>query len=195
MEEPEPQPPTLDPLERFQRFAPFERLFERRIVFLRGALEDTVADELIAQLLSLDHDDDADVQLYIDSPGGTAYGMFAIHDVVQSMRSIVHPRCVGLAASAGGFLLATGTGVRSATGNARIMLHQPIGGVRGTAVDITIQARESKLLRERMEEILAARTGQPVARIRADLDRDYWMSAEEARKYGAIDEVVAHRHQ
>ena len=173
--------------------SPFERLFERRILFLRGELTPDTASETVAGLLTLDDDSNDDVHLYIDSPGGVMTGMFAVHDVIATMRATVHTRCVGLAASAGGFLLATGTGTRSATRNARIMLHQPLGGVRGTAADITIQARESHLARKRMEELLAGATGQPVERIHADLDRDHWMSAEEARAYGVVDEVVPGR--
>jgi ATP-dependent Clp protease, protease subunit len=181
---------AADPL-RWEAHSPFARLYERRIVFLRGPLEDTRADELIAQLLGLDHDADDEVTLYIDSPGGSSYGMLAMHDVIQSMRSPVATRCMGLAASAGAFLLATGTGTRAATPNSRIMLHQPSGGVQGTAIDITIQAEQIAHLRRRVDEILAERTGQPVERISADTNRDFWMSAEEARDYGIIDEVVA----
>jgi ATP-dependent Clp protease, protease subunit len=184
-----PPTPELDPL-RWAAHSPFTRLYDRRIVFLRGALEETTADELIAQLLGLDHDSEEEVTLYIDSPGGSSYGMLAIHDVIQSMRAPVATRCVGLAASAGAFLLATGTGTRSATPNSRIMLHQPSGGVQGTAADITIQAEQIAFLRRRVEEILAERTGQPVERITTDTNRDYWLSAQEAREYGVIDEVA-----
>jgi ATP-dependent Clp protease, protease subunit len=186
----EPTTPALDPL-RWAGRSPFTRLFEQRIVFLRGPIEDAVADEVVAQLLALDADGEEGVTLLIDSPGGSSYGMFAIHDVMLTMRAPVATRCVGLAASAGAFLLATGTGVRAATPNSRIMLHQPAGGVRGTAADITIQAEQIAYLRRRVDEILAVRTGQPVERISADTARDFWLSAEEARAYGVIDEVVA----
>lgn len=191
MTEERPEQDPTDLAEALRSASPFQRLYERRIVFLRGVLEDTKADDLIAELLGLDHDSDEEVTLYIDSPGGSSYGMLAIHDVIQTMRARVATRCVGLAASAGAFLLATGTGTRSATPNSRIMLHQPSGGVQGTAADITIQAEQMSFLRQRVDQILAARTGQPVERITADTNRDLWLSAEEAREYGVIDEVVS----
>lgn len=176
------------------RLTPFARLFERRIVFLRGALEETTADELAAQLLALEMESDEPITLYIDSPGGNTFGMFALYDTIQLLRAPVHTTCIGMAASAGAFLLATGTGTRSATPNARIMIHQPHGGGgKGTASDIQILAREFAHLRTRMEEILAERSGQPVERIHQDTNRDFWLSAAEARAYGLIDEVVSRR--
>jgi ATP-dependent Clp protease, protease subunit len=192
MEEPEPGADHTHGVD-LTRLATFNRLYERRIVFLRGPLEGDRADEVAAQLLGLDADDEAPVWLYIDTPGGDTFGMFAIHDTMQLMRSPVHTTCVGLAASAGAFLLATGTGRRSATPNARIMLHQPLGGGRGSAVDIAILAEQFSELRGRMERILAERTGQPLERIHRDTDRDFWLSAAEARDYGLIDEVVERR--
>ena len=198
MSSPEPPaPPPDSPAEAppaaldLARLTTFNRLYDRRILFLRGPLEGDKADELVAQLLGLEASSDEPVQLYIDSPGGDTFGMFAIHDTVQLMRAPVHTTCVGLAASAAAFLLATGTGHRSATPNARIMLHQPLGGGRGSAVDIEILAQQFTELRTRMERILAERTRQPVERIHADLDRDFWLSADEAREYGVIDEVVS----
>jgi ATP-dependent Clp protease, protease subunit len=194
--EPPPQPDQPEaphPAVDLAKLTTFNRLYERRIVFLRGPLEGEKADDVAAQLLGLDADSDEPVHLYIDSPGGDTFGMFAIHDTMQLMRSPVHTTCVGLAASAGAFLLATGTGTRSATPNARIMLHQPLGGGRGSAVDIEILAQQFTELRSRMERILAERTGQPVERIHRDLDRDFWLSAEEARDYGVVDEVVTRR--
>jgi ATP-dependent Clp protease, protease subunit len=167
----------------------FQRLYKNRILYLRGPIEDTVADTLVAQMMSLDAESDDEVTLYINSPGGIVSGMFAIYDVMNLMNAKVNTTCVGLAASAGAFLLATGTGVRSATPNARIMFHQPLGGARGQTVDIQIQAQQIAYLRERQYEILAERTGQPVERVRQDADRDFWLSAEEAVAYGAIDEV------
>ncbi|CAN5385888.1 ATP-dependent Clp endopeptidase proteolytic subunit ClpP [soil metagenome] len=169
---------------------PFARLLERRIVFLRGPIEDTKADQLAAQLLVLDAESDDPVTMYIDSPGGSAAGMFALYDTMQLLRSPVHTTCVGIAASAGAFLLATGSGTRSATPNARVMLHQPLGGAEGTAADIQIQAREFAFLRERMEQILSERTGKSVERIHLDTQRDFWLSAHEALRYGLIDEVA-----
>ncbi|MFA9428739.1 ClpP family protease [Egicoccus sp. AB-alg2] len=187
-----PRPPAVtDPIGAMARLSPYERLFEQRVVFLRGALEETTADDLVAQLLALDHDSDQPITLLIDSPGGNTFGMFALHDVMASLRSPVHTRCVGLAASAGAFLLATGTGIRSATANASIMFHQPWGGTgRRTAIDIAKQAAQFADTRRRMQAILAERTGQDYERIRRDLDRDHWLTADEALAYGAIDEVI-----
>jgi ATP-dependent Clp protease, protease subunit len=188
MSEPTPLPlPDRDLL----RMSPLVRLLERRMVFLRGPLQETTASDMVAQLLLLDAESADDVTMYIDCPGGSATDMFAIHDVVQLMRARVHTRCVGLAASAGAILLATGSGTRSATPNARIMIHQPSGGAQGTAEDIQIQAAQSAYLRRRVEEVLAKRTGQPIERIAQDTTRDFWLSAAEARDYGLIDEVAS----
>ncbi|HSK91653.1 MAG TPA: ATP-dependent Clp protease proteolytic subunit [Euzebyales bacterium] len=167
----------------------FRRLYDHRILYLRGPIEDTVADTLVAQLMSLDAESEKDVTLYINSPGGLVSGMFAVYDVMQLMRSKVNTMCVGIAASAAAFLLATGTGLRAATPNARIMFHQPLGGARGQAVDIQIQAKQIVFLRERLYEILAERMHKDIEQIRRDADRDFWLSAEEAVAYGAIDEV------
>lgn len=167
----------------------FRRLYDNRTVYLRGAIQGTVADDLAAQLMALDAESAEDVTLYINSPGGDAAGMFAVYDVIQLMRAKVNTTCVGLAASAGAFLLATGTGVRAATPNARIMIHQPSGGAQGQASDIQIQARQIAYLRERQNQILAERTGKPVDQIARDVDRDFWMSADEAVEYGLVDEV------
>lgn len=186
----EPTPPAETPGLDLTRLSTFSRLYDRRIVFLRGPLEGDKADELVAQLLGLDAESDEPVQLYIDSPGGDTFGMFAIHDTIQLMAAPVHTTCVGLAASAGAFLLATGTGIRAATPNARIMLHQPLGRGGGSAVDIKILAEQFTELRARMERILAERTGQPLEQIHRDTDRDFWLSAEQARDYGVVDEVV-----
>jgi ATP-dependent Clp protease, protease subunit len=183
-----PAPPSLDTL---ARLSPYERLFEQRTIFLRGALEETSADDLIAQLLALDHDSDDPITMLIDSPGGYTYGMFALHDVIQSLRSKVDTRCVGLAASAGSFLLATGTGTRSATANATIMFHQPWGGTgRRHAIDVVRQAEQFANTRRRAQAILAERTGQTYEQLGRDMDRDHWLTADEALAYGAIDEVI-----
>lgn len=181
-------------LEELARLSPFARLLERRIVFLRGALEETTADDLAAQLLCLEMDSNEPVTLYIDSPGGSTSGMFALYDTIQLMGAPVHTTCIGMAASAGAFLLATGTGTRSATPNARIMLHQPIGGVHGSATDIQIQASQIAYLRRRVEEILAERTGHTMEKVHEDTQRDFWLSAVEARDYGLIDEVAEDAH-
>jgi ATP-dependent Clp protease, protease subunit len=168
----------------------YDKLFEQRILFLKGPLEDTNGDQLVAQLLALDSDSNEDITLYVNSPGGIITGMFALYDSIQLLQSKVNTRCVGLAASAAAFLLCTGTGTRSATENARIMIHQPLGGARGTAKDIEIQAKNIVWMRERINEIMAGRTGKPVEQIAQDTDRDYWMTAAEAAEYGLIDEVV-----
>ena len=186
----ETSPDTLDPLRDALQRDPFARLFERRVLFLRGPIEDTRADELVAQLLALDAESAEPITLYIDSPGGLATGMFAVYDVVRLLRAPVHATCVGIAASAAAFLLATATGTRSATPNARIMIHQPSGGAQGTAADIQIQAAQIGLLRARAEQILAERSGQPLERVAADMQRDFWLSADEAVGYGLLDEVA-----
>lgn len=168
----------------------FDKLFERRILFLRGPLEDENADTIVAQMLALDEESDDDITLYINSPGGIITGMFAIHDTMNLLRSKVNTRCVGLAASAGAFLLTVGTGTRSATENARIMIHQPLGGAQGTAKDIQIQAENILWMRHRINEIIAEKTGKDVEQVAKDTDRDNWMTTSEAIEYGLIDEQV-----
>lgn len=168
----------------------FDKLFERRILFLKGPLQDDNADALVAQMLALDEESDDEITLYVNSPGGIITGMFALYDTMSLLRSKVNTRCVGLAASAGAFLLATGTGTRSATANARIMIHQPLGGAQGTAKDIEIQAKNILWMRQRINEILAEKTGKDVATIQHDTDRDNWMTTEEAITYGLVDEQV-----
>jgi ATP-dependent Clp protease, protease subunit len=168
----------------------YDKLFEQRILFLKGPLEDTNGDQLVAQLLALDSDSNEDITLYVNSPGGIITGMFALYDSIQLLQSNVNTRCIGLAASAAAFLLCTGTGTRSATENARIMIHQPLGGARGTAKDIEIQAKNIVWMRERINEIMAEKTGKSVEQVAKDTDRDYWMTAAEAVEYGLIDEVV-----
>ena len=168
----------------------FRKLFDQRILFLKGPLEDDMCDRLVAQLLALDADSDKDITLYVNSPGGIITGMFAIYDTIHLLKSTVHTRCVGLAASAGAFLLSTPSGTRQATANSRIMIHQPAGGARGTAKDIEIQAKNILWMRQRINEILSEVTGKPIEQIQEDTDRDYWMTAEEALEYGLIDEVV-----
>jgi ATP-dependent Clp protease protease subunit len=172
----------------------YDKLFESRILFLKGPLEDDVADNIVAQLLALDAESDDDITLYINSPGGIITGMFALYDSIRLLRSKVNTRCIGLAASAGAFLLCTGTGERAATENARIMIHQPLGGARGTARDIEIQAKNIVWIRERINEIMAERTGKSLDQIRLDTDRDNWMTAAEAKEYGLIDTVIEAGH-
>lgn len=167
----------------------WKRLYDNRVLYLRGPLEGTGPDDLVAQLMSLDADSDKDITLYINSPGGVVTGLFAIYDVIQLMTSKVHTVCVGMAASAAAVILATGTGTRAATPNARIMIHQPHGGAQGKAADIQIQAQQIVFLRNRLDQILSERTGKPVEQIARDTDRDFWLSAADAVEYGLIDEV------
>jgi len=168
----------------------FSKLFEERILFLKGPLEDTTADALVAEMLALDADGEGDITLYVNSPGGIISGLFAIFDTMQMLRAKVNTRCIGMAASAAAVILAAGTGTRTATENARIMIHQPLGGARGTARDIEIQAKNIVYLRERLNEILAERTGKTVEQVSEDTDRDFWMTAQEALDYGLIDEIA-----
>ena len=172
----------------------FSRLLMDRIVFLGSPISDDVANIIIAQLLFLDADNpEKDIYLYINSPGGSVYSGLAIYDTIQFLRAPVNTYCMGIAASMGSFLLSAGTkGKRYALPNSRIMMHQPsMGGVQGTAADLEIQAREILYLRERLNEIYAKHTGQSVQRIMEDLDRDRFMTPDEAKEYGLIDHVIA----
>lgn len=182
--------PDLTPTGYLTAPTAFDRLLERRVVFLRGELSDDRANEVVAQLLWLEGEGTDPVTMLIDSPGGATLGMLAIHDAMAAMAAPVATHCLGTAASAGAFLLATGTGTRSAGPNARIMLRQPLGGAQGTAADVAIAAEEISSLRRRVDRILAEATGQPEDRIHADTDREFWMSAAEARDYGVIDEIA-----
>ena len=170
----------------------FSRLLMDRIVFLGSSIDDNVANIIVAQLLFLDADDpDRDVYLYINSPGGSVYAGLAIYDTMNHLRAPVSTFCVGMAASMGALLLAAGDkGKRNALPNARIMLHQPSSGYQGTAADIEIAAKEILGTRERLNRILAETTGQKLRKINADVDRDRWMSAEEAVTYGLVDQVL-----
>ena len=173
----------------------YSRLLKERIVMLGSPIDDTVANLITAQLLHLDAEDDTkEIQLYINSPGGDMNAMFGIYDAMQYVRAPVATICSGLAASAASVILAGGApGMRSALPNARILIHQPHGGAQGQSVDIEIQAREMVFLRQRMYEILASHTGQPIERIERDTDRDYILSAEDAVTYGLIDSVMTTR--
>ena len=173
----------------------FSRLLMDRIIFLGSPIDDNVANIIIAQLLFLESDDpEKDIYLYINSPGGSVYAGLAIYDTMQYLKSPVNTMCMGMAASMGSLLLATGSpGKRSALPNSRIMIHQPSGGSQGTAADIEIQAKEILYARERLNQILAKHTGQPVERVADDVDRDRFMSPLEAQEYGIIDHVVTHR--
>ena len=168
----------------------WRKLYEHRTLWLRGPIQDQVADILCAQLMSLDAESDRPVTLFVNSPGGDMNGMFAVFDVIQLMRASVDTVCVGLAASAGAFLLATGTGTRSATPNARIMIHQPwTGQMEGRAADLQIQAKQVGWMRDRMNAVLAERTGRDLDEVSRDTDRDRWFSAADAVAYGLIDRV------
>ena len=171
----------------------FSRLLMDRIVFLGSPINDDVANIIIAQLLFLDADNpDRDIYLYINSPGGVVSSGMAIYDTMQFLRAPVNTICMGMAASMGSFLLAAGTkGKRSALPHARIMIHQPSGGAQGTASDIEIQAREILYLRSTINSLYSLHTGQPVETIERDMDRDRFMSADEAKAYGLIDSVIA----
>ena len=174
----------------------FSRLLMDRIIFLGTPVNDDAANIIIAQLLFLEADNpERDIHLYINSPGGSVSAGMAIYDTMQWLKSPVNTICMGLAASMGAFLLAAGRkGRRSALPHSRIMIHQPSqGGGGGTAADIEIQAKEILYLRAKMNELMARHTGQPVERIERDTDRDRFMSAEEAKEYGMIDNVIAHR--
>ncbi|HEY8469829.1 MAG TPA: ATP-dependent Clp endopeptidase proteolytic subunit ClpP [Longimicrobiales bacterium] len=175
----------------------FSRLLMDRIIFLGAPVDDNVANIVIAQLLFLQADNpEKDIYLYINSPGGSVYAGLAIYDTMQYLTAPVATMCMGMAASMGALLLAAGTkGKRSALPNSRIMIHQPSGGSQGTAADIEIQAREILYARERLNQILALHTGQPVEKIAEDVDRDRFMSPQEAVEYGLIDHVVQHKGQ
>jgi len=170
----------------------YSRLLRDRIIFLGSGIDDAVADALVAQLLFLEAEDpEKDIQVYINSPGGSVTAGLAIYDTMQQVSPDVVTICYGLAASMGAFLLAGGCkGKRLALPNARIMIHQPLGGAQGQAVDIEIQAREILFLKETLNGLLADHTGQPLERIAEDTDRDYFLSPPEAVEYGLIDRVV-----
>ena len=170
----------------------YSRLLRERIIFLGTGIDDQVADSLVAQLLFLEAEDpEKDIQIYINSPGGSVTAGLAIYDTMQQVAPDVVTICYGLAASMGAFLLSGGTrGKRLALPNARIMIHQPLGGAQGQAVDIEIQAREILFLKDTLNGLMAEHTGQPLERIAEDTDRDYFLSPPEAVEYGLIDRVV-----
>ncbi len=170
----------------------YSRLLRERIVFLGTAIDDTVADSVVAQLLFLDAEDaEKDIQLYVNSPGGSVYAGMAIYDTMQQIRPDVVTICYGIAASMGAFLLSGGTkGKRMALPSSRIMIHQPLGGAQGQAVDIEIQAREILYIKDKLNTLIADHTGQPFDKVAEDTERDFYMSAEEAQAYGLIDQVI-----
>jgi ATP-dependent Clp protease protease subunit len=170
----------------------YSRLLKERIIFLGTSVDDTVANLVIAQLLFLQSEDpNQDITLYINSPGGSVSGGLAIFDTMEHIKPDVTTICVGMAASMGAFLLAMGAkGKRFALPNSRVMIHQPSGGFEGTAADIEITAKEIIKIREKLNNLLADRSGQTVEKIALDSDRDYWMSADEAADYGLVDQVI-----
>ncbi len=173
----------------------FSRLLKDRIIFLGTPIDDTVANLLVAQLLHLESEDpDKDISIYINSPGGEITGLFAIYDTMQFIKCDINTICVGQAASAAAVLLSAGTpGKRFALPHARVLIHQPNGGASGQASDIQIQAAEIMRMRSLLDEILAHHTGQTITKISSDTDRDFIMSAPEAKIYGIIDEVLTNR--
>ncbi len=173
----------------------FSRLLNERVIFLGTPVVDEVANLIVAQLIHLESDDpDKDISLYINSPGGSVYAGLAIYDTMQFIKPDVSTICVGSAMSMGALLLAGGAkGKRFALPNARVLIHQVAGGFEGQATDIEIQAREVLNLRRRLDEIIADHTGQEIDKVRQDTERDYFMSAAEAKEYGIIDDVIDHR--
>jgi ATP-dependent Clp protease, protease subunit len=171
----------------------YSRLLRERIIFLGTPVDDTVANSIVAQLLFLDAEDsEKDIQLYINSPGGSVTAGMAIYDTIQQIRPDVVTICFGLAASMGAFLLTAGAaGKRMSLPDSRIMIHQPLGGAQGQAVDIEIQAKEILYHKAKLNQLLAHHTAQPLEKIEADTERDFFMSAEEAKNYGLIDRVIS----
>jgi ATP-dependent Clp protease protease subunit len=173
----------------------YSRLLRERVIFLVGPVNDQTANLVVAQLLFLESENpDKDISLYINSPGGSVSAGMSIFDTMQFIKPDVSTLCMGMAASMGAFLLAAGAkGKRFALPNSRLMIHQPLGGAQGQATDIEIQAREILKLRENLNKILAERTGQTLEKIQADTERDFFMSGDEAKSYGLIDQVIAKR--
>jgi ATP-dependent Clp protease protease subunit len=173
----------------------FSRLLKERIIFIGSGIDDNVASLVIAQLLFLEAEDpDKDIYLYLNTPGGYVSSGMAIYDTMQYVRPDIATICMGQASSFGALLLAAGTkGKRSALPHARVMIHQPLGGAQGQATDIEIQTKEILTLREKLNQILSKHTGQPLEKIAKDTDRNFFMSAEEAKTYGIIDEVLERR--
>jgi ATP-dependent Clp protease protease subunit len=173
----------------------YSRLLRERIVFLVGGINDATANLVVAQMLFLESENpDKDIFLYINSPGGSVSAGLSIYDTMQFIKPDISTLCLGMAASMGSFLLMAGApGKRAALPNSRVMIHQPSGGAQGQAADIEIQAREILKTREQLNRIYSERTGQPVEKIAADMERDYWMSPAEAKAYGLIDQVLDKR--
>jgi len=189
-------PMVIEQTSRGERsFDIYSRLLNERIVFLGTQVDDQIANLIVAQLLHLESEDpDKDISLYINSPGGNVYAGLAIYDTMQFIKPDVSTICVGIAMSMGALLLAGGAkGKRMALPNSKILIHQVWGGYQGQAADIEIHARETIALKRRLEEIMAKHTGQELDKVAADMDRDYFMTSEEAVEYGLIDRVIEHR--
>ncbi|MBD2099904.1 ATP-dependent Clp protease proteolytic subunit [Leptolyngbya sp. FACHB-261] len=193
-----PKVPYKMPGDQFTQWIDiYNRLYRERIIFLGQEIDDEIANQVVAVMLYLDSEDPGkDISLYINSPGGSVTAGMAIYDTMQLIKSDVTTICVGLAASMGSFLLAAGTkGKRLALPHSRIMIHQPSGGTRGQATDIEIEAREIIRIRHQLNQIYADKTNKPLEKIERDMDRDYFMSAEEAKEYGLVDRVIEERPQ
>src|SRR5262245_64000156 len=198
-----PSPPTnlvipsvIEQTSRGERFFDiYSRLLNERIIFLGTPIDDQVANLTIAQLIHLESEDpDKDIFIYINSPGGQVYSGLAIYDTMQFIKPEVQTICVGIAMSMGALILAGGAkGKRMALPNSKILIHQVSGGFQGQGTDIEIQAKETISLKRRLEEIIAQHTNQPVDKVSKDMERDYYMTAEEAGQYGIVDQVIAHR--
>ena len=189
-------PMVIENTGRVERaFDIYSRLLKERIVFLGTPIDDQIANLIVAQLLYLDREDpDKDIHMYINSPGGHIHAGLAIYDTMQAVRPNIHTYCLGMAASFGAVLLCAGTkGMRYALQNSEIMIHQPLGGISGQAVDMEIEARRILRLRELLNGILAQHTGQDIERIRIDSDRNFWLTGDQAKEYGLVDEVLPPR--
>jgi ATP-dependent Clp protease protease subunit len=189
-------PMVVEQTSRGERaFDIYSRLLSERIIFLGSAINDQVANLVVAQLLHLESEDpDKDISLYVNSPGGSVYAGLAIYDTIQFVKPDVSTICVGIAMSMGALLLAGGAkGKRFVLPNSKILIHQVSGGFEGPATDIEIHAREALNLRRRLDEILAKHTGQELEKVIHDTDRDYFMTAEEALAYGIVDKIIEHR--
>ncbi len=189
-------PMVIEQTPRGERsFDIYSRLLKERVVFIVGPIDDFMANLVVAQLLFLESENpDKDIHIYINSPGGVITSGLSIYDTMRFVKPDVSTMCIGQAASMGAFLLSAGTkGKRYALPNSRVMIHQPSGGTQGQATDIEIQAREILYLRERLNKMLSEHTGQPLERITRDVERDYFLSAESAKEYGIIDEIVDRR--
>jgi ATP-dependent Clp protease protease subunit len=189
-------PMVIEQTSRGERaFDIYSRLLNERIIFLGTPVDDQIANLVVAQLLHLESEEpDKDISLYINSPGGSVYAGLAIYDTIQFIKPDVQTICVGIAMSMGALLLAGGAkGKRMALPNAKILIHQVSSGFQGQATDIEIQAREVISIKRRLEEIIASHTEQPLDKVSKDMERDYFMTSEEAKDYGIIDTVIAHR--